>query len=462
MQINGRGTKEPGDSHTGLNSDPAEQLAVIPHKRSRRNPALERLLNIKNFALLEKFYCTCKETANVIQMPPAAKQPTLAAENQNTVQPEELSKRRLKTRSLKENQENPIDASRLKKTDSKELKESGTKNQDLRKRSSNKEIESKKRPRETELKKNEEFKKPSAIKSVPDLDSVDLEDPGMCAEYAQEIIEYLMGREKVFMPSADYIDLHPELKWNMRTILVDWLIEVHSSLRLLPETLFLAINFMDRFLSRRVCNLSKFQLVGLAALFVASKTEEITCPSISGFMKMTDGAFQETEMLHAEQYMLQILDFDIWAPGPLTFIRRISKIDEYNYENRTLAKFFAEVALLDHMFLKFPPSLIAAASMFLARRLHGNKSWSSLFEYASGYTEKEMDECLKQILKVLCAEQDPESYFFSKKYAGRRYQRAIDAVKHMSADIGPQKENEDPKPKSLSRNSQKENLPAAI
>lgn len=64
----------------------------------------------------------------------------------------------------------------------------------------------------------------------------------------------------------------------MRTTLIDWLLQVHMRYHMLPETLWIAINVVDRFLSNRVVSLVKFQLVGVTAMFVAAKYEEIMAP----------------------------------------------------------------------------------------------------------------------------------------------------------------------------------------
>ena len=61
----------------------------------------------------------------------------------------------------------------------------------------------------------------------------------------------------------------------MRGILTDWLVQVHVRFRLMPETLFLCINIIDRFLSVRVVSLAKLQLVGITCLFITAKVEEI-------------------------------------------------------------------------------------------------------------------------------------------------------------------------------------------
>ncbi len=111
---------------------------------------------------------------------------------------------------------------------------------------------------------------------VKNLDDEDLDDPLMVAEYANEIFEYLHDLECNSMPNPQYMSHQDDLEWKTRGILVDWLIEVHTRFHLLPETLFLAVNIIDRFLSEKVVLLDRLQLVGVTAMFIASKYEEVT------------------------------------------------------------------------------------------------------------------------------------------------------------------------------------------
>lgn len=174
------------------------------------------------------------------------------------------------------------------------------------------------------------------------------------------------------------MDIQPELQWKMRSILIDWLIEVHSKFRLLPETLFLAVNLVDRFLSARVISLVKLQLVGTTALFVAAKYEEVICPSITNFLYMADNGFEDEEILGAERYLLQTLDFDLSYPNPIHFLRRISKADNYDIQTRTVAKYYMEIACVDHKMLHLKPSEIAAGAAWLARHVLDRGAWVSL------------------------------------------------------------------------------------
>ena len=173
------------------------------------------------------------------------------------------------------------------------------------------------------------------------------------------------------------MDDQPNLKWEMRGILTDWLIEVHNKFRLLPETLFLAINIADRFLSARVVSLSKLQLVGLTCLFIAAKYEEVICPSVSNFLYMADGGYTDEEIIAAEKYVLTTLNFDLSYPNPMHFLRRVSKAEGYDIQSRTVAKYLMEISLVDERFLSIEPSRLAASATWMARLVLGRDEWVS-------------------------------------------------------------------------------------
>jgi hypothetical protein len=153
--------------------------------------------------------------------------------------------------------------------------------------------------------KNNEAEQEVEEESI-DLDAEDLHDPLMVAEYVKDIVLYMWELERSTLPSASYMDQQKEINWSMRAILVDWLIEVQWKLRLLPETLFLSIHLIDRFLSKRAVSLVKLQLVGLTATLIASKVEEVLAPSVGNFIYLADNAYDQTELLKAERYMLSV------------------------------------------------------------------------------------------------------------------------------------------------------------
>jgi hypothetical protein len=62
----------------------------------------------------------------------------------------------------------------------------------------------------------------------------------------------MLDTEKLFMPQVGYLSRQTDINEKMRAILIDWLIEVHLKFKLLPETLYLSINMIDRYLERQV------------------------------------------------------------------------------------------------------------------------------------------------------------------------------------------------------------------
>lgn len=257
------------------------------------------------------------------------------------------------------------------------------------------------------------------VKEAKDLDTEDIDDPLMVAEYVHEIFDYMKELEITTMPNPDYMKNQDELEWKMRGILVDWLLEVHTRFRLLPETLFLAVNIIDRFLSNKVVQLERLQLVGVTAMFIASKYEEVLSPHVQNFVHVADDGFPESEILTAERFMLATLNYDLSYPNPMNFLRRISKADNYDIQTRTLGKYLLEIGCLDHRFLKHPPSLVAASAMYLARLSMDRGPWDATLTKYAGYTEQEIQPVFKLMVDYLAAPVVHDAFF--RKYASKKF-----------------------------------------
>ncbi|OJD38650.1 g2 mitotic-specific cyclin-b [Diplodia corticola] len=260
------------------------------------------------------------------------------------------------------------------------------------------------------------------VPEIPDLDEEDANDPLMVSEYVCEIFDYLKELEIATMANPDYMDNQSELEWKMRGILVDWLLEVHTRFRLLPETLFLAVNIIDRFLSRKVVQLDRLQLVGVTAMFIASKYEEVLSPHVQNFRHVADDGFTEDEILSAERFVLAALDYDLSYPNPMNFLRRISKADNYDIQTRTLGKYLLEISCLDHRFIEYPPSQISAAAMYLSRLVLDRGEWDAVLAHYAGYTEEEIKPVLDLMIDYLKAPVVHEAFF--KKYASKKFLKA--------------------------------------
>lgn len=124
------------------------------------------------------------------------------------------------------------------------------------------------------------------------LDPLSQRDPQLCHHYTKEIYSYLRTLEMEHRVSPHYMQSQRDINATMRGILIDWLVEVAEEYRLEAETLYLAVNYIDRFLSQVPVNRSKLQLVGVTCMLVAAKYEEIHPPAVDEFVYISDNTYK--------------------------------------------------------------------------------------------------------------------------------------------------------------------------
>lgn len=200
----------------------------------------------------------------------------------------------------------------------------------------------------------------------------------------------------------DYMEkVQNDVTPNMREILVDWLVEVAEEYKLVSDTLFLCISYIDRFLSSHALRRDKLQLLGVSCMLIASKFEEISPPHAEDFCYITDNHYTAEEVVNMERDVLKILNFEKVAPTTKVFLRSFMRASEEESKSlsmqfEALSWYLAELSLLDYGCLRFFPSMIAASSIFLARFiLEPNKHpWSLALQRYSGYKPSDLKECV--------------------------------------------------------------------
>ncbi|KAB2097646.1 hypothetical protein ES319_A01G184700v1 [Gossypium barbadense] len=161
--------------------------------------------------------------------------------------------------------------------------------------------------------------------SIIDIDCSDSKDPLAVVEYVDEIYAYYKKTEVSSCVSPNYMDRQFDINEKMRAILIDWLIEVHYKFDLMEETLFLTINLIDRFLERCTVIRKKLQLVGMTAMLLACKYEEVSVPIVEDFVLISDKAYTRKDVLDMEKLMVNTLQFHMSVPTPYVFMRRFLK-----------------------------------------------------------------------------------------------------------------------------------------
>lgn len=123
-----------------------------------------------------------------------------------------------------------------------------------------------------------------------------------------DVWKNMINKEDTYVRDKLYMQRHPLLQPKMRTILLDWLMEVCEVYKLHRETFYLAQDFFDRFMATQQ-NVVKtlLQLIGISSLFIAAKLEEIYPPKLHQFAYVTDGACTEDEILSMELIIMKVI-----------------------------------------------------------------------------------------------------------------------------------------------------------
>ena len=132
--------------------------------------------------------------------------------------------------------------------------------------------------------------------TVDNIDDRDQNDPLCVTSYVNDMYNHFRVKESITSVRPEYMESQPHINQKMRSILVDWLIEVHLKFKLVPETLYLTVNLIDRYLERAEVSRAKLQLVGVSCLLVASKYEEIYPPELRDLVYICDRAYTRQDV----------------------------------------------------------------------------------------------------------------------------------------------------------------------
>lgn len=256
--------------------------------------------------------------------------------------------------------------------------------------------------------------------TVDDIDERDKDDPLCVTDYVEDMYTHFRGKEVASSVRPTYMENQSQINERMRSILVDWLVEVHLKFKLVPETLYLTVNLIDRYLERAEVSRPKLQLVGVTSLLLASKYEEIYPPELRDLVYICDRAYTRQDIIDMEEKILKTLEYQITIPSAHAFLVRILKAGHADKKIVQLSCYILDGTLQSYNLLHYLPSQLAAASVYIARRTVGRNGWSpTLLKYAF-YCEEDIAPVARAILAEKSAA-NPELKAVNKKYTSHRY-----------------------------------------
>uniref|UniRef100_A0A670K6W1 Cyclin E2 n=1 Tax=Podarcis muralis TaxID=64176 RepID=A0A670K6W1_PODMU len=218
----------------------------------------------------------------------------------------------------------------------------------------------------------------------------------------------ILKKENKYSHCKHFTSLHSNLQPHMRSILLDWLLEVCEVYTLHRETFYLAQDFFDRFmLTQKNLNKTMLQLIGITTLFIASKLEEIYAPKLQEFAYVTDGACSEDDIIRMELIILKALKWELCPVTIISWLNLYLQVDalkdvpkvllpQYSQEKFIEIAQLLDLCILDVNSLDFQYRILAAAALCHYTSVHvvtrvSGLEWDSIAECV---------EWLKPFLKV--------------------------------------------------------------
>ena len=237
------------------------------------------------------------------------------------------------------------------------------------------------------------------------------------------------------MPIYEIIKSQKEINEQMRSILVDWIIDVHYKFGFTDETLFMSILIIDRYISIRHISRIRFQLLGITAMMLACKHEEINIPKVEDFIYITDNAYTKTEVIDMEDDILNAFNYELLYPSPIKFFEILSLKFNFNKLQYLMGKYLMESFLVDLKWINYKPSVISCACIYIVMKFYKmsnyqdayNKKYFNLnendFLCPKFSNEYDIKECAKHICSFVDNINKTNYLSCKKKYATKENEK---------------------------------------
>jgi hypothetical protein len=219
-------------------------------------------------------------------------------------------------------------------------------------------------------------------------------------EMNETYLKMIHDESASFKSVFGYMEKQTDINEKMRAVLVDWLIDVHLKFKLQEETLFITTNLIDRYLNQRLVPKQYLQLVGISALMIACKYEEIYSPEINDLLVITENTYTKEELLYMERDILICLGYNITIPSILKFYDLLCINFGLSESHYSLGRYLIEMFLLDYRVNKYNHSLIACSIIYLVMKIHGYTNYHQIKSYCL-FNDYDIKMCASDICNLI-------------------------------------------------------------
>lgn len=222
-------------------------------------------------------------------------------------------------------------------------------------------------------------------------------------EYINEIYENMLQEERnmTIRPQNEIFRNQPEIDSKMRQILINWIVEIHLKFKLSTKALYLTVFLIDSYISSKPIQKSKFQLLGIAALLISWKMEDIKIPSLDNLVYICDNSFDKEELIKMEADILKTINYDISFPLSIDFYEILAKLLNFNQQEFYMGQFLMECFFLNDQFSILPGSVLACICIFVVMKFFNKNGYEICYD--SNLTSLRLNKKnIRDLSKNLC------------------------------------------------------------
>jgi hypothetical protein len=225
-------------------------------------------------------------------------------------------------------------------------------------------------------------------------------------EFLTEILIGLKKDEKINIPQYSH-DIFKnqdptEINEKHRAVVIEWLSYIILYFSQSNETLFICINIMDRYISKKKIALNNYQLVGISSYLIASKYEDTNSPSVDDLIYISKNIYTHNDIIEMEKDILSVLNFDIFSVSSYQFFSFFYLVSNLNNKILfCLGHLILELCLLNIDIMSYDPSQLAIASLLIAKKSLELKGGLSNIKSYYNYNESDIKEIQKKIVLFL-------------------------------------------------------------
>lgn len=226
-------------------------------------------------------------------------------------------------------------------------------------------------------------------------------NPQLVESYQDHIFDYVKQRLSLYHIDKHYMQKQKDINTKMRAILIDWLIDVNLKFKLLPQSLFMTMDIINRYLSIKQVSRIELQLLGIAALMIVGKYEEIYPPVLKDYVAVCDNAYKREDILRMEAEIIATLKFDLTQPCSFYFLQLIQQKLKIEPQPLVFVQYILESVLVDLESLKYDSLTIVAGAIFLVNKIFKRGRWTYEYSDACKVNEQDAKACAKDLYCML-------------------------------------------------------------